>query len=68
MESSQKGLPHSVSASPAPDVVDERVEPALLLTDAGEEPFDLGLDGVVGPHCEAAAPRRRHQLRRLLDR
>lgn len=45
MDSSQKDAPHSVSASPPPDVVDEHVEPALIGADARKQPLERPCHG-----------------------
>ena len=52
----------------APDVVDEHVEPALLVVDAAHERLDLGGLEVVGRDGDALASGGGDELRRLLDR
>lgn len=53
---------------PAPDVVDEDVQPALVGADPFDELPDLFRDEMIDPDRNAAAARRRGQLRRLTDR
>ena len=64
---SQNVLPHSVIASPPPDIVHQHVKPAVLFTHAREERFNLTLDGVIGAHRDAAPARGRDELGGLID-
>ena len=53
----------------APDVVDQQVEPPVLLgAHLLDESLDIGGDRVIGPDRDAAPARRGHPLGRLFDR
>ncbi len=52
----------------AGDAVDEHVEPAVVADDAGEERFDLGLDGVIDAHGDTGAAGGGHHGGGLVDR
>ena len=51
----------------AGDAVDEDVEPALLLLDAGKERFDLGFDGVIDANRNRRAADGLDHLRGFVD-
>lgn len=53
---------------PAPHVVDEEIEPAVLVADATEERLDVGVNGVVAAHGDAAPAKLGDLTRRSIDR
>ena len=52
----------------APDVVDQNVEAALLLRDAGEQGFDLGVRGVVAADADPVPAPLRDRIRGFPNR
>jgi hypothetical protein len=52
----------------APDVIDEEVEAALFLRDAGEQGFDIGVRGVVAADGDPLPASLRDPIRRISNR
>jgi hypothetical protein len=52
---------------PAPHVVDEKVEPAVIVANAIEERGDVGIDSVIAAHGDAMSAAGRNLARRLID-
>ena len=68
VESLQKGVPHSVSASPPQMSLTRTSRRPVSARTRAKSRLDLRLDRVVGADRDAPAPLGRDQLRRLLQR
>src|SRR5436309_4880130 len=63
-----KGLAEFGQRVPAPDIINQNVETALLIPDTLEEHLNFGLNGMVGLGVYTDTTARRAHLRCLFDR